>query len=82
MYTCLCLLFLFYILVFILCQKTGNFLFNFLNIFSRFYRKQTRTYIKNLRDHSLDSNVFNMYITFQVCNSHSKRDIHVQKIKV
>ena len=25
---------------------------------------------------------FNMYVRFQVCNLHSERDIHVQKIKV
>ena len=36
----LCLRFFVYILVFILCQKTGNFVFIFWNIFSRFDRKQ------------------------------------------
>ena len=56
----LCLRFFFHSLVFILCQKTGNFLFIFLNIFSRFDKKQTKTYIKNLRRSSLDSNVLNM----------------------
>ena len=72
----------FHVLIFILCHKTGNFLFISLIIFSIFKRKQTKTYIKNLRHSSLDSNVFNMYIKFQVCNLHNKRDIHVQKIKV
>ena len=78
----LCLRFFVYILVFILCQKTGNFLFIFWNIFSRFHRKQTRGHIKNLRHSSLYSNVFDMYVQFQVFNLHDKRDIHVQKIKV
>ena len=78
----LCLRFFFYILVFILCQKTGNFLFIFWNIFSRFHRKQTSTYIKILRHSSLNSNVFNTYVKSQVCNLHNERDIHVQKIKV
>ena len=78
----LCLRFSFNILVLILCQKTGNFLFIFLNILSKFYRKQTKTYIKNLRHSSLDSNVFNMYVKFQICNLHNKRGVHVQKIKV
>ena len=60
-----------------------NFFITFYGIiFSRFYRKQTRTYIKNLRDTSLDSNAFNIYVKFKVCNLHNKRDIHVQKIKV
>ena len=79
----LCLRFFFHILVFNLCKKTGNFfLFIFLNIFSRFFKKQTRTYIKNLRHSSLDSNVLNMYVKYQVCNLHNERGIHVQKIKV
>ena len=56
--------FSFYILLFILSQKTGNFLFILLNIFSGFYRKQTRTYIKNLRHSSFDSNVFIRYVEF------------------
>ena len=65
-----------------LIQKTGNFLSIFVNIFSRFYRKKTRTYIHNLRHSSLDSNVFYMYAKFQGCNLHNNRDIHVQKIKI
>ena len=71
-----------YILVFILCQKTGHFFFGGGNIFSRFHRKDTSGHIQNLRHSSLDSNVFNMYVQFQVFNLHDKRDIHVQKIKV
>ena len=74
--------FFFNILVLILCQKTGNFLIFILHIFSRFYRKQTKTYIKNLRHSSLDSNILNIYLKFQTCNLHNKRAIHVQKIKV
>ena len=31
---------------------------------------------------SLDSNVFNMYVKFQVSNLYNERDIYVQKIKV
>ena len=54
----------------------------FKNIFSRFHRKQTRTYIKILRHSSLNSNVFNLYVKSQVCNLHNERGIHVQKIKV
>ena len=78
----LCLRFFVYILVFILCQKTGNYLFIFGNIFSRFHRKQTRGHVKSLRHSSLDSNVFNMYVQFQVLKLHDKINIHVQKIKV
>ena len=42
----LCLRFYFNILVFILCQKRGNFLFIFLNIFSRFYKKTNQDLYK------------------------------------
>ena len=65
-----------------LCPKTGNFLFIFLNIFSRFYRKPTRIYIKILRRSSLHIIVFNTYVIFQFCKLHNKRDIHVQKISL
>ena len=78
----LCLRLFVNILVLILCQKTGNVFLIFLNIFSRFYRKQTKTYLKNLRHSSLGSNIFIIYVKFHVCNLHNKRDIHVQKIKV
>ena len=78
----LCLRFLLFVLVFILCKKTGNILFIFKNIFSTFYKKQMRTCIKNLRHSSLHSNVFSMYQRFQVHNEHNKKDMHVQKIKV
>ena len=78
----LCLGFFVYFLVFILCQKTGNFLFIFWNIFSRFHRKQTRGHIKNLGHCSLDSKVFNMYVQFQVFNLYDKSYTHVQKRKL
>ena len=78
----LCLRLFFYVLLFILCKKTGNFLHNLLNIFSNFSKRQTRTYIKILRHSSLTSDVFNVHLKFQICNFYNKRDIHVQKIKV
>ena len=53
-----------------------------MNIFSKFYKKKTRTYIKILRHSSLDSNVNNTYAKFHSWNLHSKRDMYVQKIKV
>ena len=67
---------------FISCNKTGNFLVIFLNIFPTFYKKRMRTCMKNLRHSSLYSNVFSMYQQFQAYNVHSKGGIHVQKIKV
>ena len=75
----LCLRFLFKVLDFIICKKSGNFLVNILNIFSTFHRKSTRTYIENLRHSSLNSNVFNTYRTFEVCDSYGKKDINIQK---
>ena len=44
-------------LVFILCQKTGRFLLIFHNYFSRFHKMKSRTYIKILRNCSLQMNV-------------------------
>ena len=38
--------------------------------------------MKSLRQGSLKNNVFNSNVKFQVWVVHSKRDIHVQKIKV
>ena len=38
--------------------------------------------MKNLRHSSLNSNVFNAYVKFQMCVMHNERDIHIQKIKV
>ena len=78
----LCLRFLFKVLDFFLLKKTGNFLVNILNIFSTFYRKLTRAYIENLRQSSLNSNVFNTYIKFELFDLYGKKDIEVQKIKV
>ena len=43
---------------------------------------KTRTQIKNLRDASLDKNVFYSYAKSGVYRSYIKRDIDVQKIKV
>ena len=76
----LCLRFVLFILVFILCKKTGNFLVIFLNIFSTFDKIRMRTYIKNLR-HSY-SNVFHKYQKFQIYIVNIKGDMHDQKIKV
>ena len=78
----LCLRFFLLVLVFILCEKTGNFLVIILNIFSTFYKKRMRTCMKNLRHRSLHSNVLSMCQKFQAYNVHSKGGIHVQKIKV
>ena len=57
-----------FVLVSILCEKTGNFSVIFLNIFSTFYIKK--------------SNVFRKYQSCQVYNVNSKGDMHDQKIKV
>ena len=78
----LCLRFFIFVLVFILCKKTGNFFVIFLNIFSTFHKKRMRTCIKNLRHRSLHNNVFSMYQKSQAYIVHNKGDIHVQKIKV
>ena len=78
----LCLGIFLLVLVFILCEKTGNFLVIILNIFSTFYKKRMRTFMKNLRHGSLHSNVLSMYQKFQAYNVHSKGGIYVQKIKV
>ena len=67
---------------FILFNKRGNLLVIFLNIISSFHRKLMRTCIKNLRHCSLYSYVLSKYQRFQVCNEHSKGDMHVQKTKV
>ena len=78
----LCLSFFLFILVFILCKKTGNFLVIFLNIFSTFYKIRMMMYIKNLRHSSLYSNVFHKYQKFQIYNVNIKGDMHNQKVKV
>ena len=78
----LCLRFLIFVLLFILCKKTGNFFVIFLNIFSTFHKKLMRTFIKNLRHISLHNNVFSMYQKSQAYIVHNKGDILVQKIKV
>ena len=78
----LCLRILFKVLVFILCEKTGNFLIFFSNIFSIFYKKRTRTYSQNLRHCSLNSKVSNTHPKSQVWDFHDKKDVYVQKIKV
>ena len=67
---------------FSLCEKTGNFLVIFWNIFSKFHKERMRICTKNLRHSSLHSNVFSMYQKFQAYIVHSEGDIHVQKIKV
>ena len=78
----LCLRFLISVLVFILCEKTGNFFVIFWNFFSTFHKKRMNTCITNLRHSSLHSNVFSMYQKFQAYIVHSKGDMYVQKIKV
>ena len=70
------------LLIFILCEKNGNFLVIILNIFSTFYKKRMRTCMNNLRHSPLHSNVLSMYQRFQAYNVHSKGGIYVQKIKV
>ena len=78
----LCHRFFLLVLVFILCEKTGNFLVIILNIIFTFYEKRMRTCMRNLRHRSLHSNVLSMHQKFQAYNVHSKGGIHVQKIKV
>ena len=68
--------FLFYL------KKWVTFYLFFRIFFLDFLRKKTRTCITNLRHSSLDSNVFDMYVRFQLSNLHIERAIHVQKIKV
>ena len=57
---------------FYLCQKRATFKYIYLNIFSTFYEKITKIYIKNLRHGSLEddntSNTSNTYAKFQVWN--------------
>ena len=77
-----CLRFFILVLVFILCEKTGNVFVIFCHIFSTFHKKRMRTCIKNLRHSSLHSNVFSMYQRVQAYIVHSKGDIHIQKIIV
>ena len=50
----------------------------FRKICSRFYKKRTRTYIKNLRHSSLNDNVVNAYEEFQAWVLNIKRDIHIK----
>ena len=50
-----------------------------MSIYSRFYEKLTKIYIKNLRHGSLDSNVGNLYAKFYVWDMHNKRDMYIQK---
>ena len=38
--------------------------------------------MKNLRHTSLERNVYNTYAKVGICRINSKREIHVQKIKV
>ena len=78
----MCLRFLIFVLVFILCKKTGNFLVIFFYIFFYILLKTNEDIIKNLRHSYLYSNVFHKYQKFQVYNVNSKGDIHDQKIKV
>ena len=52
------------------------------NYFSRFHKIKSRTYIKNLRDPSLQMNVFCRCVKFDAWGTISKGDILVKKIKV
>ena len=78
----LCLRFLLFVLVFILCKKKGNFLVIFLNIFSTFHKIRMRIYITILRHSSLYSNVLRKSQKFQAYKVNIKGDMHDQKIKV
>ena len=64
------------------CKRTGTFLVNSSNIFCTFYRKRTKTLITNPKHFSLQSNVLNKYVKFEVCGLYGKRDFHVQKLNL
>ena len=61
-----CLKILKYALVFFLCKKTERFLLFFHNYFSRFDKIKSRTYITNMRQFSLQMDVFCMHVQFHV----------------
>ena len=52
------------------------------NYFSRFHKIKSRSYIKNLRNGSLQMNVFCRHVNFHDWGMIIKGDILVQKIKV
>ena len=54
----------------------------FHNYFSRFHTIKSRTYVKNLRNLSLQTNVLCGYVKFHAWGMIYKGDILVQKIKV
>ena len=62
-------------------KKGVTFYLFFMNILSRFTKKQTGAYLKTLKHNSLDSNVVKMYVRFQVCNLYNETDIDIQKNK-
>ena len=77
-----CLRILIKVLVLILCQNTGRFLYFFQDYFSRFHKMKTRAYIRNMRHRSLHTNVFYNCVKFYVWEMNINGDILVQKIKV
>ena len=66
-----CLRFFIWVLAFILCQKTGNFLYLFTTSICTFHKMKTRTSIKILRHASLHLDLINMHFKFGMvmCNS-------------
>ena len=74
-----CLKILSYVLVLILCQKTGNFWWFFSLSISTFHKIKTRTYIKILRHTSLHLHLKNTCLKFERCILNIGWDILVQK---
>ena len=64
-------------------QKNGYLSIHFFEYyFQNFIENEPRPTSKNLRHSSLDSNVFNTYVKFQVWVVRTKGDMHFQKIKL
>ena len=63
-------------------SKNGKIFIFSHNYFSRFHKIKFRTYIKNLRQGSLQMNVLCGYVKFHAWGMINKGDILVQKIKV
>ena len=55
-----------FVLDFVLCQKTTNFLLLFGNVFSRFHKIKVNTLIKDLRRGSLHVGTVYMYTKFHM----------------
>ena len=63
-------------------SKNGKIFSFFHYYFSRFHKIKSRTYIKNLRRSSLQSNVLCRYVKFHAWGMINNGDILIQKIKV